>query len=256
MRVLVLLVQWLGNRLFRRKDGLIFGEGCCYSRRLLERRLVRFLIDVFLQGRLRGRRRLRKPLVLRNRLSRQKDRLISGGRTRWPRRRRRLYRARHSRLGCALCALIAVGTLAAPFGSALPAATATATPSAPCAPIPSGFTAVRRLCAFRASCRGLRRVSFSLNEFFGVIRRARAVNNSSGLQGFHGACSLLPRRLWTQVLNRTTRRNYVSQIVVMLFQFHKIGDVEEGVALQPDVDECRLHAGQHAGDAPFANGSR
>jgi hypothetical protein len=30
-----------------------------------------------------------------------------------------------------------------------------------------------------------------------------------------------------------------------------IGDVQEGRALQPYLDKCRLHAGQHPGDAAF-----
>ena len=29
-----------------------------------------------------------------------------------------------------------------------------------------------------------------------------------------------------------------------VFQFHEVGDVEKGVALQADVDKCRLHAGR------------
>ena len=41
----------------------------------------------------------------------------------------------------------------------------------------------------------------------------------------------------------------------LVFQLHKVGDVEEGVALQPNVDKCRLHAGEHPGDAPVVNGS-
>src|SRR4029079_17644015 len=32
-----------------------------------------------------------------------------------------------------------------------------------------------------------------------------------------------------------------------------VGDVEERVALEPDVDERRLHAGQHPRDAPLVD---
>jgi hypothetical protein len=41
----------------------------------------------------------------------------------------------------------------------------------------------------------------------------------------------------------------------MLFQLHEVGNVEEGVALQADVDESRLHAWKHAGYAAFIDGS-
>ncbi len=38
--------------------------------------------------------------------------------------------------------------------------------------------------------------------------------------------------------------------VVVVFQvFKEVGDVQEGVAIEADIDEGRLHAGQHAGDA-------
>jgi len=37
--------------------------------------------------------------------------------------------------------------------------------------------------------------------------------------------------------------------------FKKVGDVEEGVALQANVDKCRLHAWQDAGDLAFVHGA-
>ena len=49
--------------------------------------------------------------------------------------------------------------------------------------------------------------------------------------------------------------NHVGHILIVLFQLHKVGNVEEGIALQADVDKCRLHAGQHAGNAPFIDGT-
>ncbi len=49
-------------------------------------------------------------------------------------------------------------------------------------------------------------------------------------------------------------RNRVRQILVRLLQLHKIGDVQEGVALQANVDKSRLHAGQHARHAAFVDG--
>ena len=35
--------------------------------------------------------------------------------------------------------------------------------------------------------------------------------------------------------------------------FHEIGDIEEGVAFKPYIDERALHARQHAGHAPVVN---
>ena len=37
--------------------------------------------------------------------------------------------------------------------------------------------------------------------------------------------------------------------------FGKIGDVEEGIAFEANVDEGRLHAGKDAGDAAFVDGA-
>jgi hypothetical protein len=39
----------------------------------------------------------------------------------------------------------------------------------------------------------------------------------------------------------------------LVFQFQKVRDVEECVALQANVDKCRLHAGQNAGYTPVIN---
>ncbi len=41
----------------------------------------------------------------------------------------------------------------------------------------------------------------------------------------------------------------------LIFELKEVGYIQERVALQTDVDECRLHAGQHAGDAAVINRS-
>ena len=64
-----------------------------------------------------------------------------------------------------------------------------------------------------------------------------------------------PSWLLAQILYAAVRRHDVSQIVVVLFQLHKVGDIEEGIALQADVDEGRLHAREHPGYAAFVDGS-
>src|ERR1700756_532590 len=41
----------------------------------------------------------------------------------------------------------------------------------------------------------------------------------------------------------------------MLFQLHKVGNVQESIALEADIHECRLHSGENSGDAPFVDRS-
>ena len=43
--------------------------------------------------------------------------------------------------------------------------------------------------------------------------------------------------------------------ILCVFQLHKIRDIEEGVALQADVDKGRLHSRKHAGYASFVDGT-
>ena len=45
------------------------------------------------------------------------------------------------------------------------------------------------------------------------------------------------------------------QVFILIFQLHEVGDVKERVALQANIDECRLHSGENAGDASFIDGS-
>ena len=73
---------------------------------------------------------------------------------------------------------------------------------------------------------------------------------------FSGGRSLLLGGCAGKVHGRARRGN-LSELLVFFVacQFQKVGDVEEGIALQADVDESRLHAGQHAGHAAFVNGS-
>ena len=58
------------------------------------------------------------------------------------------------------------------------------------------------------------------------------------------------------VLHRAIRRDGLIQIFVLLFEVHEIGDVEERVAFQSDIDKGRLHAGQHARYTALVNRSR
>jgi len=63
-------------------------------------------------------------------------------------------------------------------------------------------------------------------------------------------------RLGAQILHSTIRRHNIGHVFVVVFQFHKIRNVEEGIALQANVDEGGLHAGQHAGYPAFVDGPR
>jgi hypothetical protein len=46
-----------------------------------------------------------------------------------------------------------------------------------------------------------------------------------------------------------------SEVVVLVLKVHEIGNVEEGIAFQANVNESGLHAGKHAGDASFVDGA-
>jgi len=110
---------------------------------------------------------------------------------------------------------------------------------------------------WKAYCRNWRlgiTLIFWLNK--SLIRFRLQIGFVCGFGRFHrGRGSLGPSWLLTQVRHAAGRRDDVGQIVVVLFQLHEVGDVEEGVALQADVDEGRLHAGKDASDATFVDGS-
>jgi len=46
------------------------------------------------------------------------------------------------------------------------------------------------------------------------------------------------------------------KLFLIFLLFKKVGYVEECVALQPDIDECRLHSRQYASNSTFVNGTR
>src|SRR5260370_30399791 len=74
----------------------------------------------------------------------------------------------------------------------------------------------------------------------------------TGCRNLGSTCwSLGSHGLPTQVLHLATGGHDVSHVLVVFLPFHKIGKVQEGIALHADVDECRLHAGQHPGDTAF-----
>ena len=62
------------------------------------------------------------------------------------------------------------------------------------------------------------------------------------------------RRLlcWPVVRYAASRWNLLD-VFVLALQFHEIGDVEKGIALQSDIHERGLHSWQHPGDSSFVN---
>jgi hypothetical protein len=42
-------------------------------------------------------------------------------------------------------------------------------------------------------------------------------------------------------------------VVVILEIFENVTDIQEGITIQADIDECRLHTGKNAGDSAFVN---
>jgi len=50
------------------------------------------------------------------------------------------------------------------------------------------------------------------------------------------------------------RLRRVPVVVIVIFEiFEDVADVQKRVAVQPDIDECRLHPGEHAGNAAFVD---
>ena len=60
------------------------------------------------------------------------------------------------------------------------------------------------------------------------------------------------RRSTAAVFRRNYRRLLVPvSVIVILKIFENVAHVQEGIAIQADIDECRLHTGKNAGDSAF-----
>ena len=86
-----------------------------------------------------------------------------------------------------------------------------------------------------------------------VFRRSRQLCH---IRSFDSLPTVSLGRLRTHILHAATGRHDVGYILVVLLQLHKVGNVEEGIALQPNVDEGGLHPGQHSGDTAFVDRPR
>jgi len=77
------------------------------------------------------------------------------------------------------------------------------------------------------------------SRFIGTMR----VGQRLARQGFDQRSGRRNRR-------RALRRMTVPVVVIVIFEvFEDIADVQESVAIQPDIDEGGLHARKHAGHA-------
>jgi hypothetical protein len=58
-------------------------------------------------------------------------------------------------------------------------------------------------------------------------------------------------------LGRPAHRSFFQLVrLFLIFELDKVGYVEESIALQAEVDECRLHAWQNPCHTAFVNGTR
>src|ERR1019366_6260215 len=142
--------------------------------------------------------------------------------------------------------------------TAVAAAVATSAPAA-ASPVASALSVLRiaSLLRYRPGC--CRRLDITLdvglNKFLTRFLLQIAFCSIGRLRSIHRNRGFEPRGLLAQVGHVAVGRDYVGQIVVVLFQLHEVGNVEEGIALQADVDEGRLHAREHPGYAAFVDGS-
>ena len=67
--------------------------------------------------------------------------------------------------------------------------------------------------------------------------------------GFRLLATVVVNRISLDVVLADHLRDRTNRLYVVM----KIGDVQEARLLQADVDECRLHPGQHAGDLAFVD---
>src|SRR5438105_3133118 len=65
-----------------------------------------------------------------------------------------------------------------------------------------------------------------------------------GCRGSSCRCTL------PHVLHPAVDWDYVGNVLIVLLQLHEVGNVQEGIALQADVNKSRLHSGE---DASYAS---
>src|SRR5271165_194410 len=199
---------------------------------------------------------LRLVAILRDRLSRQNDRCVSRGRTEigtGPRLPSRLASGNYRRFLLAAGFGLRLGPVIALIGTAA----ATATTTAASTPAPRSLSrflvfAERsfHLCGSRIPIAWCSKV---LDDRFGFLLGLWFVDRG---RAFQGMC-LFYRLGLTQVHSRARRGNLPEFLFPFFFtgQLQEVGNVKKRVPLQPDINERRLHAGKHARDTAFVDGS-
>ncbi len=128
---------------------------------------------------------------------------------------------------------------------------ATATPSAPTAPTAAALTFFIPGSACRCAGNFARRL-IPCRPAFAELARGRVLRG--GLRfDFDAAIAVGVAILCTSLAARTGGERDIL-FAIFLF-FSEVGDVKESIALQADIDKCRLHAGKDTGDFAFVNGA-
>jgi hypothetical protein len=98
----------------------------------------------------------------------------------------------------------------------------------------------------------------SLDRFDGLDHRRYRFRDMDRRSDMRGSPTTIRRRrkhfavLWPRSVDLGLDG---SNVVVVLEMFQKIADVQEGVAIEADIHEGRLHAGKNPGDAAFVETS-
>src|SRR5215469_12055995 len=89
---------------------------------------------------------------------------------------------------------------------------------------------------------------------FTLFTDGRRLDGSDGLRlriRLRFVCGLVCR-YWLWLLHDGRGWDFI-EVLVLVLQFHEVGNIKKGIALQADVHECGLHSGENASDASFVN---
>jgi hypothetical protein len=95
-----------------------------------------------------------------------------------------------------------------------------------------------------------------LGDFFavGLVQRKDFLMHRGGVSQRLAGKQLDGARGSGRISRSSGRQVRMRMTVIVVFQiFENVADVEEGIAIEADIHECRLHAGENAGDFAFVN---
>lgn len=139
----------------------------------------------------------------------------------------------------------------APASSAVAATIATTVPAAVTTTAAAVLSALRARLKTLLPVRGLVVADIFLRLAFALAFRARFRLS----RGFRGCFRPLRQRGGRRLRRRKGRFRMGARGFVLFQVFEYVADVQEGVAVQADVHEGRLHAREHAGDPALVNAS-